>query len=154
MILSLFLSSAKTTASSHCFAVIVWKAVIGNDCWISVVLVELKITLWQIENENRKNEIENRKSRIENRKSIIENRKSKIEWKFWVSQSVKFQQQIYHKTVFIYYIIMIPLQLQESQRSAKTKKVFHFFGDYTQKWSRVNSRRNTFWNGYRKVHVL
>ena len=32
-------------------------------------------SLWQIENENRKNEIENRKSKIENRKSIIENRK-------------------------------------------------------------------------------
>ena len=28
---------------------------------------------------------------------------------------------------------MISLQLQESQRSTKTKKVFHFFGDYTQK---------------------
>ena len=40
---------------------------------------------------------------------------------------------------------MIQIQLQESQASTKTKKVFHFFGDYTQKM--INGK-------FEKKHVL
>ena len=76
------------------------------------------------------------KSEIENRKSN-ENSES-------VSQS-NFDNKFVTKIFLLIIIIMIPLALQESQVSTKTKRVFHFFGYYT---------KNMINGNFEKKHVL